>query len=401
MLYWCCVASAFGAGPPGIRPPSSFHAEQWYPSNLPTVMPPWKEAGVDIETFRTASPAALTTLAPKTLEQRPTERLLNVTDDLNSEMSNETIVVASTAAALSTTLLTSSTTPAANLEVSTVPSHSSGTTSSEHGVGNATDIVDVVAQMNIVNSTVFDGLNSTSTEEDIDANLLTTSTLESFITEPAEEQTTTATTMTTTTTATTTATTTIPIPTLDFTDNRLANDVPKNITMTGAECSDLFFVLDSSGNVLEQYEKQKLHISNILMQLDDSDRHYGLLTYAGRTRQRMNVPPRLQISKSLFMKKLSRARFLSGVTATGAALRAVAQLDFPHRTDVIVVTDGFSFDSVNAAAQRLRQRPRIRVLVTGNYSPVVKEVLNSIAGDPLNVLLGSRSTQQLLNLLNC
>ncbi|VDP17496.1 unnamed protein product [Heligmosomoides polygyrus] len=317
---------------------------------MPTVMPPWKEAGVDIETFRTASPAALTTLAPKTLEQRPTERLLNVTDDLNSEMSNETIVVASTAAALSTTLLTSSTTPAANLEVSTVPSHSSGTTSSEHG------------------------------------------------------QTTTATTMTTTTTATTTATTTIPIPTLDFTDNRLANDVPKNITMTGAgcssnvrlslfyriskvydfsECSDLFFVLDSSGNVLEQYEKQKLHISNILMQLDDSDRHYGLLTYAGRTRQRMNVPPRLQISK--------RARFLSGVTATGAALRAVAQLDFPHRTDVIVVTDGFSFDSVNAAAQRLRY--------VGIWPKNI--VSHSHTGDPLNVLLGSRSTQQLLNLLNC
>lgn len=115
-----------------------------------------------------------------------------------------------------------------------------------------------------------------------------------------QEQTTTATTMTTTTTATTTATTTIPIPTLDFTDNRLANDVPKNITMTGAgcssnvrlslfyriskvydfsECSDLFFVLDSSGNVLEQYEKQKLHISNILMQLDDSDRHVTLPSF--------------------------------------------------------------------------------------------------------------------------
>ncbi|VDL69376.1 unnamed protein product [Nippostrongylus brasiliensis] len=125
------------------------------------------------------------------------------------------------------------------------------------------------------------------------------------------------------------------------------------------------------------------------------------MTYAGRKRQRINVPPQLQISKGLFLKKLTRARFLSGVTATGAALRAVAKLDFPHRTDIVVVTDGFSFDTVDAEAELLRQRPGVRVLVTGNYRPVVMEVLNSIAGHPGNVLLGNQSTQQLSSLLHC
>ncbi|RCN45054.1 hypothetical protein ANCCAN_08919 [Ancylostoma caninum] len=78
------------------------------------------------------------------------------------------------------------------------------------------------------------------------------------------------------------------------------------------------------------------------------------MTYAGKTRQRINVPPHSQISKQLFMKKLAKARFLSGVTATGSALKAVASLKFPHSTDIIVVTDGFSFDSVDEEAAQLR-----------------------------------------------
>ncbi|EPB68095.1 hypothetical protein ANCCEY_12812 [Ancylostoma ceylanicum] len=77
------------------------------------------------------------------------------------------------------------------------------------------------------------------------------------------------------------------------------------------------------------------------------------MTYAGKTRQRINVPPHSRISKQLFMRKLAKARFLSGVTATGSALKAVANLKFPHSTDIIVVTDGFSFDSVEKEAEQL------------------------------------------------
>ncbi|KAJ1364816.1 hypothetical protein KIN20_024989 [Parelaphostrongylus tenuis] len=135
--------------------------------------------------------------------------------------------------------------------------------------------------------------------------------------------------------------------------------------------------------------------------LEETNRHYGLMTYASKRRQRLNVPIKLQIPKQLFMKKLARARFLSGVTATGAALRAVAELKFPRQTDIVVVTDGFSFDSVKTEAQRLRALSDIRVLVTGNYSPVVKEVLGDIAGNDEHILFGNRSTQRLLDLLKC
>ncbi|KJH41902.1 hypothetical protein DICVIV_12117 [Dictyocaulus viviparus] len=128
---------------------------------------------------------------------------------------------------------------------------------------------------------------------------------------------------------------------------------------------------------------------------------YGLMTYANKRQQRLNVPIDLRIPKKLFLKKLAKARFLSGVTATGAALRAVAALQFLRKTDIIVVTDGFTFDTVGVEAQKLRKLPNIRVLVVGNYSPVVKKVLDDIAGDSNNVLLGNQSVQRLLNLLKC
>ncbi|VDK81225.1 unnamed protein product [Cylicostephanus goldi] len=36
-----------GVGPPGVQPPPSFQAEDWYPSNLPTVKPPRRSKGFE------------------------------------------------------------------------------------------------------------------------------------------------------------------------------------------------------------------------------------------------------------------------------------------------------------------------------------------------------------------
>ncbi|KHJ98963.1 hypothetical protein OESDEN_01054 [Oesophagostomum dentatum] len=78
------------------------------------------------------------------------------------------------------------------------------------------------------------------------------------------------------------------------------------------------------------------------------------MTYAGKSRQRTNVPLRPQISQSAFIKELAGARFLSGVTATGSALKAVSGMNFSRSTDIIIVTDGFSFDSVEEESNQLR-----------------------------------------------
>ncbi|EYB82207.1 hypothetical protein Y032_0364g3550 [Ancylostoma ceylanicum] len=43
----------------------------------------------------------------------------------------------------------------------------------------------------------------------------------------------------------------------------------------------------------------------------------------------------------------------------------------------------------------------IRIFVTGNYFPVLRDVLTSIAGDSQRVMLGNQSISRLTNLLKC
>ncbi|KAK6009055.1 von Willebrand factor type A domain protein [Ostertagia ostertagi] len=513
-----------GSGPPGIQPPLSFHAEQWYPSNLPTVLPPWKEAGLDIDTFRTSTMSPVTIsvtsspVAAASTASDDSDALLFTAVNLTSVEANETTFATSTVSALESTMVTavnllgdafnSSEIPSefteavtifnsseissdingdgrmstnsseiltANIDVARKSSSSenseensggiprdasasrSGELSTESagnvGLSNAnentsenagrdrtstsSDIFDdstresrMSSSTEISTERLEDAKTSNSSEissdvgreltiDEIDkllilsaqaptmpealSNLtvegnesdinLTSSTLAALDPDisnnTTEEQ------------VSVESSSTIAVADDDNVPHNSSAEESGDILNKIPVCSDLFFVLDSSGNVLEQYDKQKLYIGNILMQLSDKDRRYGLMTYAGRTRQRINIPPQLNISKDLFVKKLLRARFLSGITATGAALRVASELQFVRRTDIVVVTDGFSFDSVNVDAQRLRERSRVRVLVTGDYTPVVREVLNSIAGDPLNVFLGGRSTDQLVDLLNC
>ncbi|KAK5978302.1 hypothetical protein GCK32_004660 [Trichostrongylus colubriformis] len=537
MFYMCyAVKSVIGSGPPGIQPPLSFHAEQWYPSNLPTVLPPWKEAGVDIDTFRTSSSPPVTAFSESVTPSSATTPSMDSTGPLLTTNSSTMLEVKGTttvpSTAQSTTALT--TNPAKdddasritdvpkNTEVATTPSpndisseiaidgqtsingkkssentghpgsrssssersaetsgsagSSSSSSSSSEGTENARrfsksdssadsientsrlssserfseirgdtvgsissehsteakeghrssgssessdmnieDVrmfngsgisVDIGGNMVVFNQTeISDGHERALTIDDIDKMLIMSAQPSLASDVPLRDNENDA-------NLTLSASGTVDSDALNnteeqinmeanFTSDMTIENIAKNNASEATVCSDIFFVLDSSGNVLEQYEKQKIYIGNILTKLSNSSRHYGLMTYAGRSRQRINIPPRLLLSKDLFIKKMLRARFLSGITATGAALRAVAQLPFVHTTDVVVITDGFSFDSVTADALRLREHPKVRVLVAGDYTPIVREVLNSITGNPLNVLLGSRSTQQLLDLLDC
>ncbi|XGW35021.1 hypothetical protein V3C99_018788 [Haemonchus contortus] len=487
----CCVKSVMGSGPPGIQPPLSFHAEQWYPSNLPTVFPPWKEPGVDIETFRTLTPPSTTTSSPEstsslmttpgvdpTLLDLTTDNLTshdvnettpalgtgniielsiasNATEDIRSSNSSEILTeieqITETSIANETSIeITEDSRKSSSNEISNekvrrskessssssnestldsrtsrssgVSSESSETTrtpgsgrglldsAEDTGTFNSSEVLDVM-EGNVIASNWSEIFSDNGRElliDDIDK-LLVLSAQSSLAPEVSsnltlrdeeiEENSAAATFSTLEDTFEEKSTATF------NSTSDILHDMPAEGVHNDSDgetvCSDIFFVLDSSGNVLEQYEKQKVYINNILMQLSDKERHYGLMTYAGRSRQRINIPLGLPISKELFMRKLLRARFLSGITATGAALRTAAGLQFAPRTDVVVITDGFSFDSVNAEAQRLREQPGVRVLVAGDYIPVVREVLNNITGDPLNVLLGSRSIEQLLDLLNC
>ncbi|PIO64085.1 hypothetical protein TELCIR_14294 [Teladorsagia circumcincta] len=98
-----------GSGPPGIQPPLSFHAEQWYPSNLPTVLPPWKEAGLDIDAFRTSTIPSMTvsvTSLPAAVASDDSAALLFTAANLTFLEANETTVATSITSVLESTTVT-------------------------------------------------------------------------------------------------------------------------------------------------------------------------------------------------------------------------------------------------------------------------------------------------------
>ncbi|RCN45055.1 hypothetical protein ANCCAN_08920, partial [Ancylostoma caninum] len=61
-------------------------------------------------------------------------------------------------------------------------------------------------------------------------------------------------------------------------------------------------------------------------------------------------------------------------------------------------------EAVNDAVSKVkifRALSGVRIFVTGNYFPVLRDVLTSIAGDSQRVMLGNQSITRLTNLLKC
>ncbi|VDM55017.1 unnamed protein product [Angiostrongylus costaricensis] len=95
--------------------------------------------------------------------------------------------------------------------------------------------------------------------------------------------------------------------------------------------------------------------------------------------------------------------FLSGITSTGAALKlAMDSLKARRsnvRTSVVVMTDGFSYDTVNEYAAKLRRMPNVSVYTVAIGEIYVRKELEAIAGTPNSTLYGSSSYGQLVKLI--
>ncbi|CAI2358170.1 unnamed protein product [Caenorhabditis sp. 36 PRJEB53466] len=226
------------------------------------------------------------------------------------------------------------------------------------------------------------------------------------VTEPITSSTSTSTSIPTSTTTTSTTTISLSTSTPNDTSRDEATQVEKLETKsrpTTKECKDILFLLDSSGNVVQQYEKQKKYIEEIVSQLEvQHPRRLALITFAGRTRQKIVVPLPEEPNSNNFTEKLRKARFLRGVTAAGAAISVTTQyvLQKARNVQVVVVTDGFSFDDVLHQSEALRTVVGSETYATGRYFPVVKNVLLSIGGTSDHVFFGKKE-QRLIDALQC
>uniref|UniRef100_A0A1I7X481 VWFA domain-containing protein n=1 Tax=Heterorhabditis bacteriophora TaxID=37862 RepID=A0A1I7X481_HETBA len=440
-----------GFGPPGMRPPNSFEAEHWYPSNLPTVRPPWSVPRAELEEFKkTKSVTTLTTKVQMTVELSTTLSTPVVTKSITeSAISNSTTLSTPNLKVMetSTSPMKSTISEISNVHLEAISSEMHNAIErvekKELALNNAEDKREkekvaednVFVRTNIFEDTIDASINSQELQltnaDSSTATLLNNvkQTTEISILPINEVISTKA--LATVVSSTTSFSqvkggelneiTTLPnTVSLNSQVTSFTGHVQKHVLSASQEnvaeqkenvtirrdCPDIFFMLDSSGNVESQYEKQKNLIKTVLKEIGEAKRRYGLMTYAGRKRQRMNIPLQLDVSQDLFIRKLERARFLGGITATGAAIHEVtsALADVENPTVVVIITDGFSFDDVEDQSAALRALPGISVYVTGDYFPtvrpnasvIVQNVLNDHQKSHSSLLLDKRNTSHFL-----
>ncbi|KAF1749063.1 hypothetical protein GCK72_025530 [Caenorhabditis remanei] len=470
LLLLCAFSTirVYGFGAPGIVPPESFIAERWYPSNLPTVMPPWKLAGVDISNFRTARPHqspgtnTITTTPVAPTASLPMPPGTSSPALASAEVSNngphppapppgsssaEASGLPSSVEQDDDTSAQNSTAPSSTEELMTlgVTATNIQTEKPEKGVLKILSPVfeDITKTDNISDSEEILRVNSEKSMEgsgDNEPELMTT--LETTTTtsskKSSEETTVSFTTPTTTTmtsessttekpvtepmTTSSTTSTTTTLSTITSSSTSATKDIQDEVTTTTTmttkleitntttaklhptkECKDILFLLDSSGNVVQQYEKQKKYIEEIVHQLEaEHPRRMALITFAGRTRQKIVVPLPEEPNGIKFVEKLRKARFLRGVTAAGAAISVTTQyvLQKSRHVQVVVVTDGFSFDDVDRQSEALRAVVGMETYATGRYFPVVRNVLLSIGGADDHVFFDKKESR-LVDALQC
>ncbi|CAD6189100.1 unnamed protein product [Caenorhabditis auriculariae] len=396
------ISTVEGFGAPGFVPPENFVAERWYPSNLPTVMPPWKMPGADINQFRTTRIS--TTKAPATSTPTPTALTSaipfnNGTTDASLIELMADITTSSLNQSLLNEFLDDNENPQDGNDINSLSTTISS--SNEPFVERKSSIEPVtenaptpVTFESFNNGTVFDVTPSSESiffeerkeETKVDENLLQE--IKEIQSEKVEE-----------------TTTKKPLiePTGEGSGFEMETKLEESINGTTV-CKDILFLLDSSGNVEQQYTKQKRFIEDIVAKVAGiKERKLALITYSGRSRQRVNLPFSKEPNLPKFLQKLRKARFLRGVTATGSAISATTDFAIRHggNMQVVVVTDGFSFDEVSLKSEALRSIEGVETFATGQYFPVVRDVLLAIAGSSENVFFERKTIPRLIEKLSC
>ncbi|RCN35394.1 von Willebrand factor type A domain protein [Ancylostoma caninum] len=129
----------------------------------------------------------------------------------------------------------------------------------------------------------------------------------------------------------------------------------------------------------------------------------GVIVYSSSNKQKEKIPLGSINDPAELTKAVQGLPFLSGTTATGAALGFAEQALRNRRehvhTIVIVITDGFSFDSPDRYAAQLRNYPNTVVLAVSMGHVFLRRELEKITGSADTVLFGPTSYGQLVKLI--
>ncbi|CAJ0945114.1 unnamed protein product, partial [Mesorhabditis belari] len=172
---------------------------------------------------------------------------------------------------------------------------------------------------------------------------------------------------------------------------------------TNACQSDLLFLIDSSGSVHEKWTLQLESVSNIISKLDLLNEKISVIVYASKMKQRTKIRFDNKLKTEDLQKMIKELPFFSGITATGAALR-FAKKELENRrkhlkTNVVFVTDGFSYDNVTEPAKELHSLSDLRLFAISVNEPNNQEDLEILAGTPERVLKGTKASDRLVEMI--
>uniref|UniRef100_A0AC35GV86 VWFA domain-containing protein n=1 Tax=Panagrolaimus sp. PS1159 TaxID=55785 RepID=A0AC35GV86_9BILA len=170
--------------------------------------------------------------------------------------------------------------------------------------------------------------------------------------------------------------------------------------------SDTIFVIDSTSSVRNLFEQHRIYASNVVKEMDISPEtnHIGVVLYSSKQRQSIKISLSDPQNKENITAKINSLPYLSGITATGAALHLTIK-DLEHRrsnamTNVVVISDGFSYDIVDEPVKQLQQIPNIRIFAVSLGESYRKYEMLQIASHEENFLTGADSYKELVRRLH-
>ncbi|KAI1732088.1 von willebrand factor type A domain-containing protein [Ditylenchus destructor] len=166
--------------------------------------------------------------------------------------------------------------------------------------------------------------------------------------------------------------------------------------------TDTIIVVDSTGSVKNIFEEHRDYIAKVVESLNISSEgdHVALLIYSGKLRHRVVHSFNAVQNKERILQKVRNLPYMGGVTSTGVALdHAFLELKNGRRAattgaNVVIVTDGFSYDPVDVEIRMLRELPAQTLVVSLPKIRSESELL-ILAGAEANIYRNPESASEL------
>uniref|UniRef100_A0A8R1TT53 VWFA domain-containing protein n=1 Tax=Onchocerca volvulus TaxID=6282 RepID=A0A8R1TT53_ONCVO len=176
-----------------------------------------------------------------------------------------------------------------------------------------------------------------------------------------------------------------------------------------ASAPDMLFVIDSTSSVRQFFEDHRAYIITIVKLIlpeFDNETMIGVIEYSSPLRRQVKLPFTAHKNRAEIIRVIENIPFFAGITATGAALELALQVLQNRRsgtlTNVIVLTDGFSYDYVEQPSMMLHRLPNVRTFTATVTETWRQYELETIAGDEKRVFKGKDSARELAKaLMSC